>query len=60
VAAIQAVLHPAETKALYFVARGDGSHHFSRTLKEHNTAVIKFQLGGRARPTSSDPAGTRP
>jgi UPF0755 protein len=60
VAAIQAVLHPAKTKALYFVARGDGSHHFSRTLKEHNAAVIKFQLGGRARPTSSNPAGTRP
>jgi len=60
VAAIHAVLHPADTKALYFVARGDGSHHFSETLKEHNAAVIRFQLGGRARPTSSDPAGSRP
>lgn len=42
--AIHAALHPEDGKALYFVAKGDGSHHFSETLKEHNNAVAKFQL----------------
>lgn len=42
--AIRAVLHPAEGKELYFVATGDGSHHFSATLEEHNRAVRKYQL----------------
>ncbi len=42
--AIHAVLHPLETKALYFVARGDGSHQFSETLEQHNAAVRKYQL----------------
>ncbi|MEA3290892.1 MAG: endolytic transglycosylase MltG [Pseudomonadota bacterium] len=46
-AAIEAVLHPDETEALYFVARGDGAHAFSRTLREHNNAVRKYQLGGK-------------
>jgi len=41
--AILAVLHPAEGKELFFVARGDGSHHFSATLKEHNSAVDRYQ-----------------
>lgn len=44
--AINAALHPAQTKALYFVGKGDGSHHFSASLAEHNNAVIKYQLGG--------------
>lgn len=44
-AAIQAALHPAETKALYFVGKGNGSHAFSATLEEHNRAVAKYQLG---------------
>ncbi len=44
-----AVLHPADTTALYFVSRGDGSHVFSATLEEHTAAVKKYQLGGRAR-----------
>jgi UPF0755 protein len=44
VAAIRAVLNPAQGKSLYFVARGDGSHQFSATLAEHNQAVRKFQL----------------
>jgi len=45
--AIKAVLHPADTKALYFVSKGDGTHHFSETLEEHNQAVSKYQLNGR-------------
>ncbi len=45
-AAIHAALHPAETDALYFVARGDGSHVFSETLEAHNRAVRKYQING--------------
>lgn len=43
-ASIDAALHPAKTKALYFVGKGDGSHVFSSTLAEHNRAVVKYQL----------------
>ena len=43
-AALEAVLHPAATDALYFVARGDGTHEFSATLEAHNRAVAKYQL----------------
>jgi UPF0755 protein len=42
-ASLQAALHPASNDLLYFVARGDGSSHFSRTLDEHNRAVMKYQ-----------------
>jgi UPF0755 protein len=42
-AALQATLHPAQTDALYFVARGDGSSHFSNSLKAHNRAVDQYQ-----------------
>lgn len=42
-AAIQAALHPAQSNALYFVARGDGSSYFSSTLTEHNNAVNRYQ-----------------
>ncbi|MEO8007343.1 MAG: endolytic transglycosylase MltG, partial [Betaproteobacteria bacterium] len=43
-ASIRATLNPAQSQALYFVARGDGSHQFSSGLVEHNRAVNKFQL----------------
>ena len=43
-AALAAVIHPADTDALYFVARGNGSHEFSATLEAHNRAVAKYQL----------------
>jgi UPF0755 protein len=40
---LQAVINPAKSDAIYFVARGDGSSHFSKTLKEHESAVDQFQ-----------------
>ena len=43
VASLQAVLHPAKTDALYFVARGDGSSQFSNDLNAHNHAVSRYQ-----------------
>lgn len=43
-AAITAALHPEPGGSLYFVARGDGSHHFSASLDEHNQAVARYQL----------------
>lgn len=46
-ASIQAALHPVNSDALYFVARGDGSSHFSNSLEEHNRAVNLYQKGGR-------------
>lgn len=46
-AALQAALHPAPTAALYFVAKGDGSSHFSHSLDEHNQAVNRYQRRGR-------------
>jgi len=46
-ASIQATLNPADTKALYFVSRGDGTSHFSESLEEHNRAVTKYQKSGR-------------
>ena len=46
-ASLRAALHPAVSDALYFVARGDGSSEFSRTLEEHNRAVNQFQRGGK-------------
>ena len=43
-AALEAAVNPAEGKALYFVAKGDGSHKFSETLDEHNAAVRRYIL----------------
>ncbi|WP_428313065.1 endolytic transglycosylase MltG [Hydrocarboniphaga sp.] len=54
-AAINAALHPADGDALYFVSRGDGTHQFSATLEEHEAAVRRYQLGGRAPSPSVDP-----
>ena len=42
--AIHAALHPANTDDIFFVAKDDGSHFFSKTLKEHDAAVQKWQL----------------
>jgi UPF0755 protein len=43
-ASLLAAVKPDRTKALYFVARGDGSSHFSESLTEHNRAVNQYQL----------------
>jgi UPF0755 protein len=42
-ASIQAVLNPTSTSYLYFVAKKDGTHHFSTSLVEHNAAVSRHQ-----------------
>jgi len=52
--AIKAVLHPEPSKAFYFVARGDGTSHFSKTYREHRKAVIKYQLGGNSKKYTGD------
>lgn len=44
---IKAVLYPEEGDYLYFVSRNDGTHHFSRTLSEHNRAVRLYQMKNR-------------
>jgi UPF0755 protein len=44
-ASLLAAVKPQPTKALYFVARGDGTSQFSETLAEHNRAVDRFQRG---------------
>jgi UPF0755 protein len=44
-AALLAAVLPAQSKSLYFVARGDGTSHFSGSLDEHNRAVNKYQRG---------------
>ncbi len=47
-AALEASVNPAPTDALFFVARGDGTHQFSATYREHRAAVIEYQLDGDA------------
>jgi len=42
---LRAALEPASTSFLYFVARADGTHQFSRTLAEHNRAVAQYRRG---------------
>lgn len=46
-ASLMAAATPSATKALYFVAKGDGSSQFSENLNDHNRAVSKYQKGGR-------------
>jgi UPF0755 protein len=48
-ASIEAALHPEQTKALYFVGKGDGSHAFANNLVEHNNNVVKYQLKHQAK-----------
>ena len=57
-AAIRAALRPVPTDALYFVARGDGSHAFSETLEQHNDAVRTYQLAGKRPAPRKQPAVT--
>jgi UPF0755 protein len=45
--AIKAAVNPADSSMLYFVSRGDGTSHFSRTLGEHDQAVTKYQKSGQ-------------
>jgi UPF0755 protein len=45
--ALEAVLDPAETDYLYFMSRGNGTHKFSKTLKQHSAAVKKYREGGK-------------
>lgn len=67
--AIEAVLHPAQSDYLYFVAMGDGYHQFSTTLEAHLEAVRRFQLNrrtdyrstpGAAAPGTSTPGAATP
>ena len=50
--ALWATMHPDSSKALYFVARGDGSSVFSETLEAHNAAVNRYQRGGVSQPSN--------
>ncbi len=55
-AALSAAIHPAATPALYFVAKGDGSSHFSSNLSEHNRAVNRYQRGSGLTESATLPA----
>jgi len=60
-AAIEAVLHPADEDFLYFVSRNDGSHAFARRLDEHNRNVRKYQtqsVRGRKADPANEPGGS--
>lgn len=57
--ALRAALNPENTKALYFVSRGDGSHEFSETIDQHNRAVVKYQLKGRPKPAPAPTTGAK-
>src|SRR5699024_1305743 len=46
-AAIHAALNPASGNTLYFVAKGDGSHYFSKSYNEHRAAIRRYQLQRR-------------
>jgi UPF0755 protein len=49
-AAIEAALYPAQTDYLFFVSKKDTTHHFSKTIQEHQKAVRKYQLRNRKKP----------
>ena len=51
-AALMAAVQPAQSQALYFVARGDGSSQFSDDLASHNEAVERYQIRRSSRPSS--------
>ncbi len=59
-AAIEAAVHPSNTEDLYFVARGDGSHVFSKTFAAHRKAVREYQLHRRADYRSSPEPASPP
>jgi UPF0755 protein len=59
---VLAAMHPLETGELYFVATGNGGHHFSKTLEEHNVAVkeyLEHLRSGAQRPASPPVKATR-
>jgi UPF0755 protein len=58
-ASVEAVLNPAPTDYLYFVARKDGTHQFSKTLAEHNRAVRRYLLNSAINVEHLTPAVTR-
>lgn len=47
--AIRAALYPAQSEYLFFVSHNDGTHEFTKTFKDHQNAVIKFQVNKNAR-----------
>ncbi len=53
-AALEAVLHPADVSYLYFVSKNDGSHYFSKSLREHNRAVYRFQKNKKSRKAAAN------
>jgi len=55
-ASLLAAANPDESDMFYFVAKGDGSHQFSRTLSEHNKAVRFYQQTNRAKDYRSSPS----
>ena len=50
-AALEAAVNPKPGETLYFVSKGDGSHHFSRSLREHNRAVDRYIRGRKVEVT---------
>ena len=54
-AALEAVLNPADTKYLYFVADGSGGHAFGRNLEEHNRNVAEWRRLQRSK--QEEPGG---
>ncbi len=53
-ASIRAALNPADSEVIFFVSKGDGTHHFSETYEEHREAVVKYQLGGNKNKYKAD------